>query len=401
MRGLVIIGGGAAGIGAALEARSGGIDALILEAMERLGGRAHSIDWKGHKLDLGCTWMHSAERNSLRVEAERIGAAIDRRPTKWFEQFRELGFSREEQEQVWTAFGRLEARMRKDPPASDRAGDALEPDDPWRSMLNALSGYINGAPLDEVSVSDWLAYDNAASDQNLRLPGGYGGLLTRLASDLDYRLGAAVTAVSRLSGAVRVTLADSVVEAERVLVTVPTSTLHRIRFDPPVEGLFDAAEQLPLGFADKMFLALEHAEEFPDDAHLIGNPRSSETGSYFIRPMGIPVIEGFFGGSGAVSLEQLGDEDASAFAIEELEALLGSGIRNRLSLIAFSRWGREPWIGGAYSHALPRRSDARARLASAGDERISFAGEAVSTSDYSTAHGAFDSGRAAVRRLFR
>jgi monoamine oxidase len=400
IRGLVIIGGGAAGIGAAREARVRGIDALIVEAMDRLGGRAHSIDWNGHKLDLGCTWMHSAKRNSLLGEAERIGVAVDRSPTQWSGQFRNLGFSPEEQEQAWAAFEQLEERMRSHPPRSDRASDAVEAGNPWNPMLNALSGYINGAPLDQVSVSDWLAYDNAASDQNLRLPGGYGALLGTLGAPLEHRLGTAVTAVSRSKDAVQVTTEGGAIEAERVLVTVPTSTLHRIRFDPPIEGLEEAAEQLPLGVADKLFLALKGAEEFPHDAHLLGNPHSSETGSYFIRPMGIPVVEGFFGGTGARGLEDLDDQSAAAFAIDELAALLGSETRTRLSPIAVSRWAQEPWIGGAYSHALPGHADARPRLANAGDDRVAFAGEAVSIGDYSTAHGAFDSGAAAVRRLF-
>ena len=115
--------------------------------------------------------------------------------------------------------------------------------------------------------------------------------------------------------------------------------------------------------------------------------------------MGMPLVEGFFGGAGALALEELGEKGAAAFAIDELAALLGSAIRARLSLIALSCWGHQPWIGGAYSHALPGCAGARTRLAAAGDDRIAFAGEAVSTGDYSTAHGAFDSGVAAVRKL--
>jgi len=400
VRGLVVIGGGAAGIGAASEARARGIDVLIVEAKDRLGGRAHSIDWNGHRLDLGCTWMHSAERNSLRVEAERIGAAIDRSPTNWARQYQNRGFSREEQEQAWAAFQDLEERMRRAPPASDRASDALDRQNPWNAFLNAISSYVNGAPLDEVSVADWLAYDNASSDQNLRLSRGYGGLLSSLGANFEHRLATPVTAVSRLKNSVQVETDDGVIETERVVVTVPTSTLHRIRFDPSIEGLFEAAEQLPLGVADKLFLSLEEPQEFPNGAHLLGNPRSAETGSYFIRPMGIPVIEGFFGGPGARALEKLGDEDAAAVAVDELAQLLGSGIRKRLSPIAVSRWAAEPWVEGSYSHALPGHTGDRLRLAAAGDDRIAFAGEAVSTSDYSTAHGAYDSGVATVCRLF-
>jgi monoamine oxidase len=399
VRGLVIIGGGAAGIGAATEARARGIDGLILEAKDRLGGRAHSIDWNGFRLDLGCTWMHSAERNSLKAEAERVGAAIDRAPTKWAGQYHNLGFSREEQEQAWAAFEELEERMRADPPASDRASDALEPQNPWNAFLDAISSYVNGAPLKDVSVADWLSYDNASSDQNLRLSRGYGGLLASLGASFEHRLGTAVTAVSRQKNSVQIQTDSGVIEAERVVVTVPTSTLHKIRFDPPIAGLLEAAEQLPLGLADKLFLSLEDPHEFPHGAHLLGNAHSSETGSYFLNPMGMPVVEGFFGGAGARALEKLGKEEAAAFAVDELASLLGSGIRKRLAPIALSCWAAEPWIGGSYSHALPGHAADRLRLAASGDDRIAFAGEAVSVEDYSTAHGAFDSGKAAVRKL--
>jgi monoamine oxidase len=398
---LVIVGGGAAGIGAAAEAKQRGIDALIVEAGNRIGGRAHSIDWQGHRLDLGCTWMHSAERNSLRAEAERIGAAIDRNATGWFSQYRDLGFPPEEQEEAYGAFEALDERMRSAPPPSDRALDAIEAGNPWRPFLDALSGYINGAPLDRISIADWLAYDDDSSMQNLRLQQGYGGLLAQLGAHFDARLATAVTAVSRLPEAVQITTSDGVIDAERVIVTVPTNMLHRIRFDPPIDGLFEAAEELPLGLANKLFLALEDAEEFPHGAHLLGNAHSADTGSYFLNPLGMPVVEGFFGGGGdARALEQLGEEGAYAFAIDELVALLGSGIRQRLTPIAVSRWGHEPWIGGSYSHALPGQAAARLRLANAGDDRMAFAGEAVSVSDYSTAHGAYDSGKAAVQKLF-
>ena len=400
VRGLVIIGGGAAGIGAATEARRRGIDALIVEAKERLGGRAHSIDWNGYRLDLGCTWLHSAERNSLRTEAERIGAKVDRSPTRWFSQFRDLGFSEDEQKRAWAAFEKLEERMRKAPPESDRASDVLEAGSQWNPFLNALSGYINGAALDQVSIADWLAYDNASSNQNLRLAQGYGGLLASLGAGFDHQLAVLVRAVSRLKDCVQVETDLGVIEAERVVVTVPTSALPRIRFDPPIDGLSEFAEQLPLGVADKLFLSLQNAEEFPHAAHLLGNPHSPGTGSYFLRPLGMPVVEGFFGGPGARALEELGDEGAAAFAIDELASLLGSDIRKRLGFIACSRWAAEPWIEGSYSHALPGHATERIRLANAGDDRLAFAGEAVSLEDYSTAHGAFDSGVCAVRRLF-
>jgi monoamine oxidase len=48
---------------------------------------------------------------------------------------------------------------------------------------------------------------------------------------------------------------------------------------------------------------------------------------------------------------------------------------------------------------LPGKADCRAELAAPVDDRLFFAGEACSRSDYSTAHGAYVSGVAAAEAL--
>ena len=53
-------------------------------------------------------------------------------------------------------------------------------------------------------------------------------------------------------------------------------------------------------------------------------------------------------------------------------------------------------VGGAYSHALPGHAAAREELARPFEQRLFFAGEATHARDYSTAHGAYDSGVRAV-----
>ena len=53
---VVIIGGGAAGIGAARRLAESGHSTLLLEASQRMGGRALTVNVAGHALDLGCGW---------------------------------------------------------------------------------------------------------------------------------------------------------------------------------------------------------------------------------------------------------------------------------------------------------------------------------------------------------
>src|SRR5207253_586760 len=107
-------------------------------------------------------------------------------------------------------------------------------------------------------------------------------------------------------------------------------------------------------------------------------------------------IEGFFGGSFARELEDLGEGAFGAEAIEQIVKLLGSDFRRRLKPLAESRWARDPFARGAYSHALPGHAADRAVLAAPVDNRLFFAGEATSPNFFSTAHGAYLSGLTAA-----
>jgi monoamine oxidase len=61
-----------------------------------------------------------------------------------------------------------------------------------------------------------------------------------------------------------------------------------------------------------------------------------------------------------------------------------------------SAWASEPFVGGSYSYAVPGAFDLRQALAAPHDQRLFFAGEACSSTRYSTAHGACETGFAAA-----
>ena len=94
---VVIVGAGAAGIAAARRLETRGLSAMMLEATSRVGGRAWTCAVAGLPLDVGCGWLHSADRNPWTRIAEAAGFAVDRRTPAWGEQYRDLGFSHAEQ----------------------------------------------------------------------------------------------------------------------------------------------------------------------------------------------------------------------------------------------------------------------------------------------------------------
>ena len=153
---------------------------------------------------------------------------------------------------------------------------------------------------------------------------------------------------------------------------------------------------MPLGLADKLFLRVD-GPAFPPNAHLIGDPRSACTASYRLSPFGTPLVEVFVGGDCAEMLERESDAGAAAFAVAELEALLGRDWR--FTPLARTRWRQDPLIGGSYSHAQVGAAGQRAVLAEPVGGRLFFAGEACSHTDFSTAHGAYATGMAAASAL--
>jgi monoamine oxidase len=197
---------------------------------------------------------------------------------------------------------------------------------------------------------------------------------------------------------VSLTTGAGTIRAAAAIVTVSTNVLASgaIAFDPAADDHLHAAAGLPLGCVDKLFLGMAEPEAVPPESHLLGNARSALTGSYYLRPLGHPVIECFFGGIAARAMVAAGDEGRFAFAREELGKLLGGKFAAGLTPLIGTWWNREPTIGGAYSHALPGCAGQRAVLRRPVGERLFFAGEATSAHDFSTAHGAWESGIAAA-----
>jgi monoamine oxidase len=215
------------------------------------------------------------------------------------------------------------------------------------------------------------------------------------------RFGTAVQRIDHSGQNIVVGTAAGDIGARAVIITLPTNVLaaEAVRFHPALPDKLAAAAGLPLGVADKLFLAIDGpAESMPRDRHLIGHTDRTATGGYQIRPHGWPLIACYFGGMLAAGLEREGQDGMTAFALDELAGLFGGDIRRRLRPVASSAWVLDPLANGSYSCALPGHADDRAILAKPVDERLLFAGEACSIEFFGTAHGAYRSGVAAAER---
>lgn len=397
---VAIIGAGAAGLGAAHALKEAGLSFIVLEARNRLGGRAYTIrPTKDITFDVGCGWLHSADKNSFVPIAEKLAFEVDQTRPRWRDQTLNIGFSQADRaaflEELDAFWDRIDDAAQKDQDGA--ASSLLETGNRWNPQLNALSTYISGAELDRVSLKDFAAYRD--SEINWRVRRGYGALVAAYGAEIPVALNTRVDRIDHSGARIRIETSQGVLTAAKIIITVPSDILARekIRFHPLLPEKVDAAAGIPLGVADKVMLAVSGADDLPVEGHMRGAIDRTATASYQLRPFGQPCIEGYFGGSYARQLEEAGDGALAAAAIEEVVALLGSDFRKKLKPLAASSWARDEFAMGSYSCALPGHFGDRAILAAPVDNRLFFAGEATHLHYFSTCHGARDSGERAAR----
>jgi monoamine oxidase len=384
---VAVIGAGAAGIAAARRLTDAGVACVLIEARNRLGGRAHTLPGE-FALDLGCGWLHSANENDWAALAPKLGFTVDDYPPPWARPAWEGNFSAAEQKEYWAAwrgfYQRVEAAEDKDVLLSA----CFEPGNRFNPMLGAVITYANGAEGDKITTREYALYHDTG--QNKRVERGYGTLINAYAAGLDVRLDCPVSVIDHAGKRLRIVTPNGEFFARAAIVAVPPGVIanETLRLAPALPAKLEAAHALPLGVADKIFLRIDKPEDLPKDTRVVGSRTTHETGMYTLRAFGRPVIEGYFGGAFAASIEG----EIAPFAIEQLCEAFGSDIRKRVTPIAESAWARDSYALGSYSYGSRGAEAARAALAAPVNERLFFAGEHTSPHDFSTAHGAFRTG---------
>ncbi len=182
------------------------------------------------------------------------------------------------------------------PPPSDRVGDALARMIAGGHSSTRLSGYINGTELDDLSVADFLAYDDAASAQQLAIAGWLRAFLYRASARTCQRPSKPRHLPFLHGGGVEL-------ETGRGTLRARAAIADRARpwFWPKVRYVLrprsmitsKAAARLPLGVADKVFLSLANPDSVPAESPSARAARSGCDRQLLSPPFGRPVIECF------------------------------------------------------------------------------------------------------------
>ena len=405
---VLVIGAGGAGLTAAKELLAEGIGVVVLEARDRIGGRAFTDTSLGAPWDRGCSWLHASNVNPLVAYARSNDFEVfaDHLPRHVFDGSRRMSGAETAglhavRERIERELGEA-ARRGLDIPA-EAAMTQVTLADPWYPMAEA--GMTAWEGIEPANYSTLDSYQFIEDGDDLLIPRGYGTLLAHYAKDVAVRLRTPVSRIRWTARGVSAETAAGSFNARVAVVALPSAVIAdgAVIFTPhlPVEVL-QAHHDLPLGVMNKVALRFKR-NVFPSERPEFWELRNGDgRGMHFMtRLFDNNVSVGFSAGRFAQELEAAGEAAMIEQALTELTAMLGGDLRRHFDRGLATAWLFDPFARGSCSHCLPGRFGAREILTRPVGGRIVFAGEHTEQTAYGTLHGAHMSGLRAARDVRR
>lgn len=427
---VLIVGAGAAGLGAAQTLRACGRTSLVLEARDRVGGRIWTDTVGGVPVDLGAAWIHGYDRNPLRPMAEAARLRLVRSDTpdlgapyrlyaadgrEWDpaeraaleHAFADVQQQLDAQAAGWRATGvhdrsLLDALLRVTVPEA------------WRAAVDyKLLSEIVHEYADDLATLSATAFDDDPTatlfghHDVLPVGTGYAPLVAQMAGGVEIRLGQTVTTIAAHAEAVTVTLADGdQLTAPRCIVALPLGVLQdgRIAFTPGLpETQTTALARLSAGVLDKLVLVFPRVQ-WPLDVDWFGYlATESERWCQWVnlaRHSEAPVLIAELAGDFARRAEVWSDDVIVGSALKTLRRMFGADLPEPVA-VRRTRWLQDPFARGSYAHLSPGAQPVdRDRASAPHHGRVFFAGEHTYRHCPTNVHGAWLSGvRAATHCL--
>lgn len=430
---VVIVGAGAAGLAAARTLAAGGVDVLLLEAKERVGGRIYTEQTaSGALVEHGAEFVHGRAAELWQLIEEAGAVAVERTGTMMNEAEAGAGLAVEEEGSM-AAADPLRA-------LADLKGDDISFLE-WLGQTDmsaednaALTGFVEGfnaAEAGRISAHSLGLQQEAEEaiegDRAWHIQGGYAKLPEYLAAQVQaaggrIQLGCEVDAVRWWPGRVVVSTRQGDVQAARCVIALPLGVLHAanasapgsVRLEPEPGALFEA-RRLAMGDVVRFTLIFREAwwERAPGRT-----PEAMRKLSFlFTRTRmppvwwtrhpereTLPTLVGWSGGPRCRSLQGKDAESLAEAACRELAEAFGvdaAGIQDSLVSAHTFDWHEDRFARGSYSYVPVGALDATEAMTRPEADTLFFAGEHTdTTAQWGTVHAALRSGlRAAAQVL--
>lgn len=408
---VVIIGAGSAGLSAARKLRKKGLSCIIVEAADRVGGRAWTESTTfGVPIDHGCSWISGSDKNPYtKIARDRGFTLVDHTDaeTHLFDldgnpaNDNDYDVYQKAEKVIPRAIGKAGKK------GLDVAASTVIPDVRFGATVHSWMGSMDyGVNFDQVSTRDF--WNTASSQPSKLVREGLGSVVATLAEDLPISLNTPVTAIDWSGQGVSVETSKGTIKAAACLITVSTGVLaaNKIRFTPDLpDWKQQAVHDIPMGLLMKVPMLFDGARlgltennwvtyELPDE--------KAGEGCFFVAwPCGLDLVYGNIGGRFGWELYAEGQAAVLDYAMQELVRLVGSDARKHFIKGLATDWADNPLTLGSYGAVRPGAAKARDQLAEPLADRLFFAGEATHKWVPALVNGAYLSGRIAAKKMIR
>ncbi|TIS97767.1 flavin monoamine oxidase family protein [Mesorhizobium sp.] len=412
---VVIVGAGFTGLSAAHELKEAGIDFLLLEARDRVGGRVGAKrNGLGERIDSGGQFL-CQDMPELMALLQAHGKTLVETYAKG-EFVTQPRMSAQRADRAYLGSMAIRDRMNAiapDEPAIagltvavwlDRQPDPDQAKAAFRSMIEGLwCQALEKLPLWHLIDND-RRITNEVSELQYFVRETMQSLADDLASDLGdrVRLNTPVGIVEHRPDGVRLASAMGAVEARAALVAVPPMTASKLNFVPPLPvGLKRALGVWQSGAVIKVLVRYPSA--FWRARGLSGVVMWRDLPGLFACDVSKDddhaALVVFVGGPLALRWRELGDAALRAEVTTRLEGALGTEAADMLDL-SYRDWTHDRWSGGGYSDLIvdATATDAE-RIILAGAPPLHFAASELSPSFPGYIEGAVVAGRIAARKI--
>jgi monoamine oxidase len=413
---VVVVGGGLSGLSAARVLTAHGIDAIVLEAGERVGGKTRSA-WEpllhGQHADLGGSFIDLGQHEILRL-CDELGIALTPRLSLYppedgegssdgFPMLRNhlvVGGTLVEPAGAQRLRTEVQTALAARPPSgletmsawSRRAGLS----DAATAILGALAG-VN--PIDQPWRTPAVYWSGPTIGHACwRMRDGASGLAAAMAEQVDVRTGQVVRRVTVRDREVAVETDDERLLASQVIVALPPAALLQLGIDPVLPPWkARAAHAVPVAQGGKVLGQYANGARI---ARALGAGVLSDGPVAFAMPGTVGDADTIVVTGAVADADDglLGRPDEALAALDELVGTaVGCAPRRVAGLVR--DWSFDRLYGGMVSMLLgPGGDEVRARLA-ASVGRMHFAGEHTADVWPSAMEGALRSGRRAARAV--
>jgi len=437
---VVVIGAGAAGLAAARALDAKGIDVVVVEARERIGGRVLTLRDAGTPvpIELGAEFIHGSAPELDEILDEAQLSSVDISGRRWTVAGSQLRTLDDFWPRLDKVMRRLDTKRRPDRSFAEfldarPGGRALAAE--RRLALQFVEGFHGADPsrISERALADGGSPGDDVRERRIgRVIDGYDRVIEALAAPLGDRIrrSAIVTRVRWAPGNVSVEIrhpdgrARPAVTARAAIVAVPLGVLKAgpgetgaIEFDPELRAKRDALDHLEMASVVRIVLrfserfwasewfAKQSGREDLDTMSFLHTSDETFPMWWTSYPLRAPVMVGWHGGPGASALAQLASEEIEGAAVEALSRQLGIAPRKLRSMLEgawLHDWEHDPFARGVYSYQTVGGLDAPANLGKPLRGTLFFAGEATDVEGRTgTVHGAIATGRRAAQEVQR